>query len=75
MSLKNLNAQNKTHKILLNKLKDKRILKIYKKFEKDLNLNSNFIVAISGGPDSIALSFLTKIYSIKNFLNVKQFHF
>jgi tRNA(Ile)-lysidine synthase len=73
MSLKNLNAQNKTHKILLNKLKDKRILKIYKKFEKDLNLNSNFIVAISGGPDSIALSFLTKIYSIKNFLNVKYY--
>ena len=32
MSLKNSNALKKTHKFLLNKLKDKRTLKIYKKF-------------------------------------------
>ena len=54
----------------LNKLKDKRTLQIYKKFEKNcLNINENFAVAVSGGPDSLALSFLAKIYSIKNFLN------
>ena len=73
MSLKNLNVSKKTHKFLLNKLKDKRILQIYKKFENDLVINKDFVVAVSGGPDSLALSFLTKIYSIKKSLNVKYF--
>ena len=70
MSPKNLNAQNKTHKFLLSKLKEKEIFKIYKKFEKDLTLNEDFIVAVSGGPDSLALCFLSKIYSIKKHLKV-----
>ena len=73
MSPKNLNVSNKTHKFLLNKYKDKEIFQIYKKFEKDLNLNEDFIVAVSGGPDSLALSFLAKIYSIKKKINVKYF--
>ena len=46
MSLKNLSAQNKTHKFLLNKLKDKRTLRIYKKFEKNLRIKKNAIVAV-----------------------------
>ena len=74
MSPKNLNASNKTHKFLLNQLKDKQTSKIYKKFEKNLKLNNDFIVAVSGGPDSLALSFLAKIYSIRQNLNVKYFH-
>ena len=53
MSPKNLNASNKTHKVLLNQLKDKQTTKIYNKFEKNLNLNEDFIVAVSGGPDSL----------------------
>ena len=65
MSPKNLIVKNKTHKLLLNKLKNKKILNIYKKFESNLNINENFIVAVSGGPDSLALAFLSKIYSIK----------
>ena len=73
MRPKNSNVSNKTHRYLLNKLKDKKISQIYKKFEKDLNLNVNFIVAVSGGPDSLALSYLTKIYSIKKNLNIKYF--
>ena len=73
MSPKNLNASNKTHRFLLNKLKDKKTLQIYKKFEKNLNIKENFIVAVSGGPDSQALSYLAKIYSIKKLLNVKYF--
>ena len=73
MSPKNLNVPSKTHKFLLNKLKDKRTLQIYKKFEDNLNINKNFIVAVSGGPDSLALSFLSKIYSIKKSLEVKYF--
>ena len=71
MSLKNLNVSKKTHKFLLNKLKDKRILQIYKKFESDLAVNQDFIVAVSGGPDSLALSFLAKIFSIKKLLKIK----
>ena len=73
MSLKNSNVSKKTHKFLLNKLKDRRTLKIYKKFESELAINKNFIVAVSGGPDSLALSFLSKIYSIKKSLDAKYF--
>ena len=73
MSLKNLNASNKTHKFLIDKLKDKKIFQLYKKFEKNLNLNQDFIVAVSGGPDSLALSFLAKIYAINKSLKVKYF--
>ena len=73
MSPKNLNASKKTHNFLLNKLKNKRILQIYNKFESDLKVNNDFIVAISGGPDSLALSFLAKIFSIKNSLKIKYF--
>ena len=64
MSPKNLNASKKTHKFLFNKLRDKSTFQIYNKFEKNINLNEDFIVAVSGGPDSLALSFFTKIYSI-----------
>ena len=74
MSPKNLNASNKTHKFLLDKLKDKQTFQIYKKFEKNLNLNEDFIVAVSGGPDSLALCFLSKIYSIKKHTKVKYLH-
>ncbi len=74
MSPKNLNAPNKTHKVLLNLLKDKQTSKIYKKFEKNLKLNEDFIVGVSGGPDSLALCFLSKIYSIKKHLKVKYLH-
>ena len=70
MSPKNLNASNKTHKNLLNKLRDKRIFQIYRRFENILKLNRDFIIGVSGGPDSLALCFLTKIYSIKKSLNV-----
>ena len=73
MSPKNLNVQNKTHKFLLDKLKDKRILRIYRKFEKNLKIKKSAIVAVSGGPDSLALSFLAKIYSLKKSLDVKYF--
>ena len=73
MSPKNLTVISKTHKFLLNKLKDKKIYNIYQKFESCLDMNESFIVAVSGGPDSLALSFLSKIYSIKRSLNSKYF--
>ena len=73
MSLKNLSAINKIPKLLNSKLNNKKIRLIYKRFEKNLNINENFIVAVSGGPDSLALAFLAKIYSSKKKLNPKFF--
>ena len=71
MSLKNLSAKIKIPKIFKDKLKNKRINKIYKSFEKSLKINENFIVGVSGGPDSLALAFLAKIYSIKKKIESK----
>ena len=65
MSLKNLNAIKKNHKILFEKLKIKKVYQFYKEFEKNLNITQNFAVAVSGGPDSLALAFFSKIYSFK----------
>ena len=73
MSPKNLSVIKKNHNNLKNELNNKRISKIYKKFEYNLNLKTNFIVAVSGGPDSLALAFCAKIYSIKNKLQPKFF--
>ena len=66
MSHKNLSVKIKIPKILKDKLNNKKVSQIYKKFEKSIDLKNNFIVAVSGGPDSLALAFLAKIYSIKN---------
>ena len=71
MNLKNLSVKIKIPKILLEKLKNKKINRIYKKFEKSLNINKNFVVAVSGGADSLALCFFSKIYSIKKGLKCK----
>ena len=46
---------------------------IYKEFEKSLNIKKDFAVAVSGGPDSLALTFLAKVYSLKNKLHSKFF--
>ena len=73
MSLKNLSVKTKIHKLLKNKLSNKKINQIYKRFEKSLEINDNFIVAVSGGPDSLALAFLSKVYSIKKKLSSKYF--
>ena len=71
MSLKNLSAKIKIPKVLKNKLNNKKIGQIYKEFVKNVSINENFIVAVSGGPDSLALAFLSKIYSIQKKLKVK----
>ena len=60
----------KIPKFLKDKLLNNKINQIYKRFEKDLNINEDFVVGVSGGPDSLALSFLTKIYIIKKDLNL-----
>ena len=73
MSLKNLSAKTKIHKFFKNKLNNKKINQIYKRFESSLNINENFVVAVSGGPDSLALAFLSKVYSIKKKLKPQYF--
>ena len=71
MSLKNLSAKIKIPKLLKDKLKNKRVKKIYNSFEKTIRIKENFIVGVSGGPDSLALAFLAKIFSIKKKLKSK----
>ena len=73
MSLKNLSAKIKIPKHLKSYLENKRIKQIYKKFENSLILNESFAVAVSGGPDSLALAFLAKIYSLKKKISSKFF--
>ena len=71
MSLRNLSAKIKIPKLLKNKLKNQKIKKIYNNFVRSFKINQDFIVGVSGGPDSLALAFFAKIYSIENQLNVK----
>ena len=72
MSPKNLNVI-KIPKILKEKLSNKKVLKLYNNFEKSFNIQEDFIVAVSGGPDSLALAFLAEVYSIKKGINCKYF--
>ena len=73
MSLKNLSVKTKIPKLLKKKLDNKKITQIYNKFAKSLQINDRFAVAVSGGPDSLALAFLAKVYSIKKKFSPKFF--
>jgi len=73
MNLKNLSAQNKKHKKILSKLNQKKISKIYNEFSSSINVKEDLAVAVSGGPDSLALAYLTKCYSLKNNIKVKYY--
>ena len=73
MKQKSLSVKNKIHKLIFGYLKDKRISQIYKKFENTLSINSKFAVALSGGPDSLALVFLARCFALKYNLSVKYF--
>ena len=73
MSLKNLSVRNKIPNQYKVKLSNRRVSQIYKKFENSFNIDSNFIVAVSGGADSLALAFLTKLFALKNNLNPKYY--
>ena len=73
MNLKNLSVQSKAHDKILNHLNTKKISKIFIGFCKSLGVTENLAVAVSGGPDSLALAYLTKCYSLKKKLSVKYF--
>ena len=77
MKKKSLSVKKKVHKKLLNYLNDPLIARVYKKFSKILILNNNInkiAVGVSGGPDSLALAYLAKCYSILNNVLVKFYH-
>jgi len=73
MNLKSLNVQNKKHKKILSNLNQKKISKIYNEFSSSLKAREDLAVAVSGGPDSLALAYLTKCYSLKNKIKVKYY--
>jgi len=66
-------VQNKKHKEILSKLNQKKITKIYNEFSLSLKVKEDLAVAVSGGPDSLALAYLTKCYSLKNQIKVKYY--
>ena len=68
MKKKNLSVKKIIHNFYFKKLDDPRIKRIYLNFKKKLSCHTtnNFCVAVSGGIDSMALSFLAKCYSIEN---------
>ena len=73
MNLKNLSVQKKIHKKILSNLNSKKISKIYNEFSFSLKIKKSLAVAVSGGPDSLALAYLTQCYSLINKLKVKYF--
>ena len=73
MNLKNLSVQNKNHKEILSYLNNKKVLKTFKKFSNSLVIKEDLAIAVSGGPDSLALAFLARCYSLKNKIKVKYF--
>ena len=73
MNLKNLSAQNKKHNKVLSHLNPEKISKIYNEFSSTLQIKEDLAVAVSGGPDSLALAFLVKCYSLKNKIKVQYY--
>ena len=73
MSLKNLSVRNKIPDQYKVKFSNQRLNQIYRKFKNSFKLDKDFIVAVSGGPDSLALAFLTKVYAFNNNLDPKFF--
>ena len=65
MKRKSLNAQKINYNFISNLLNKDFIKPIFSKFEKKLNSRESFLVAVSGGPDSLALAFLSKCYEEK----------
>ena len=74
MSKRNLNVKSTIHKFYFDKLKDPKIKNTYKEFKRNIELypSKKYLISVSGGPDSLALVFLSKIYSIEK--NIKFYY-
>ena len=75
MKKKNLSVKKTIHNFYFKKLDNPRIKRIYLNFKKKIcsQVPNSFCVAVSGGVDSMALSFLAKCYSLEN--NKKVYFF
>jgi len=77
MKKKSLNVKKIIHRNLIKKLKNPKIKIIYNEFEnslKKIDPSEKFAVALSGGADSLALTYLAKCYSILNNVKIKYYH-
>ena len=77
MKKKSLSAKKTIHKSLLNRLKYNRVKRVFNGFnnhiKKFVSNKDKIGVAISGGPDSLALAYLVKCYLLINKLGSKFF--
>ena len=77
MKKKSLSAKKTIHKSLLNHLNNSKVKKVFNGFknylDKFIKKKDKIGVAISGGPDSLALAFLAKCYFLTNKLEAKFF--
>ena len=75
MKKRNLSAKTKIHNFFIDNLKNSKIKKIFLEFNNCLEnySSSRVCIALSGGPDSMALVFLAKTYSIKK--NITFFYY
>ena len=72
MKKKSLSVKKKIHKNFFNFLSDKKVKKTYKNFESilnKLNFKNNVCIALSGGPDSLALLYFLHCYKFSK--NIK----
>ena len=76
MKKRNSSANRTIHSFYLSKLKNPKIKKLYSRFKRIISKDTdkNYCVAISGGPDSMALAFLTKCMSIEKCTSNVYFH-
>ncbi len=73
MKKKSLNVKKHSHKKLFRNLKNLKIKRIYNIFKNSLKNNDdsqNLAVALSGGPDSLALCYFAKCYGIEKDINI-----
>ena len=75
MKKKSLSAKKIIHRKIFNHLKDKKILKVYDNLQNSLLLNKHnkFAIGVSGGADSLALTFLAKCFSTINKIDIKYY--
>jgi tRNA(Ile)-lysidine synthase TilS/MesJ len=76
MKKRNSSVNKTIHNFYLSKLKNPKIKKLYSRFKRIISKDTdkNYCVAISGGPDSMALAFLTRCLSIERGTSNVYFH-
>ena len=77
MRKKSLSVKKTIPKKNLIKISDKKIDNIYQRFKKNivlLNNKSKFSAGISGGPDSMALAYFLKLYSLEKKIRINYYH-